>query len=164
MIDRIEKKITLCTSRERIWQAISEAERFGAWFGMELDGPFVAGEEVTGRIAPTKLDREVATLQESHKGTPCLLHIDRIEPMHLFSFRWHPYAVDETQDYTAEPMTLVTFELADADNGTLLTITESGFERLPPVRRQAALDSNEVGWTHQAKLIEKYLEQQAEFG
>jgi hypothetical protein len=39
----------------------------------------------------------------------------------------------------------------------LLTITESGFDRVPLDRRAEAFESNEQGWTIQATLIEKYL-------
>jgi hypothetical protein len=77
--------------------------------------------------------------------------------MERFSFRWHPYAIDPTIDYSKEPTTLVTFELAKADDGILLTITESGFEQIPAARRSQAFEANDGGWTHQTKLIEKYL-------
>jgi hypothetical protein len=55
-------------------------------------------------------------------------------------------------------MTLVTFELSEADGGTLLTITESGFDQIPVERRAQAFKANDGGWTHQTKLVEKYLE------
>lgn len=155
--NRIEKTIILRATRERVWRAISDSARFGRWFGVEIDGPFVAGKEAIGRIAPTKVDPEVARLQEPYLGMPFRVLVERIEPMTLFSFRWHPGAVDPAHDYTNEPMTLVTFELAEAESGVLLTITESGFERIPADRRAKALEGNDAGWTHQTKLIEKYL-------
>jgi uncharacterized protein YndB with AHSA1/START domain len=155
--NRIEKTIVLKATRERVWRAITDSARFGRWFGVEIDGPFVAGKEAVGRIAPTKVDPEVARLQEPYRGTPFRVVVVRIEPMTLFSFRWRPGAVDPAYDYSEEPLTLVTFELAEADDGVLLTITESGFERLPPVRRATARDGNDAGWTHQTRLIEKYL-------
>jgi uncharacterized protein YndB with AHSA1/START domain len=155
--DRIEKKIVLRATRERVWRAISDSTRFGMWFGVEIDGPFIAGRETIGRIAPTRADPELAQLQEPYRGLPWRVIVERIEPMNLFSFRWHPYAVDPTHDYSKEPMTLVTFELADAAGGILLTITESGFEHIPAPRRAKAVESNDGGWTHQTKLIEKYL-------
>ena len=156
-IDRIEKKIVLKAPRERVWLAITDSTRFGTWFGVELDGPFVAGKETKGRIAPTKVDPEVAKHQEAHRGVLWRALVERIDPMKVFSFRWHPYAIDPTSNYSKEPMTLVTFELQDAEGGTLLTITESGFEQLPLARRAQALESNDVGWGHQTRLIEKYL-------
>ncbi|HVY16346.1 MAG TPA: SRPBCC family protein [Rhodopila sp.] len=155
--DRIEKRIVLKATRERVWRAISDSARFGRWFGVEIDGPFVAGQEARGRIVPTEVDPDVARLQEPYLGFPWRVVVERIEPMELFSFRWHPYAVDPTRDYSSEPMTLVTFQLAEAEGGTLLTITESGFERIPIDRRAKAMESNDAGWAHQSKLIEKYL-------
>jgi uncharacterized protein YndB with AHSA1/START domain len=157
--DRIEKRITLRAPRERVWRAISEAKQFGSWFGVSFEGEFAAGARLTGRIAPTQVDPEVAKLQEPYVGFPFEFHIERIEPMSLFSFRWHPNAVDRNADYSAEPMTLVEFRLEDVDEGTRLTITESGFDGIPLARRAQAFTSNEGGWTHQSRLIEKYLEQ-----
>jgi uncharacterized protein YndB with AHSA1/START domain len=116
--NRIEKRIVLKASRERVWRAISDSARFGSWFGVEVDGPFVAGKEAVGRIAPTKVDPEVARLQEPYRGTPFRVVVERIEPMTLFSFRWRPGAVDPAHDYSNEPMTLVTFELAAAEGGS----------------------------------------------
>jgi uncharacterized protein YndB with AHSA1/START domain len=155
--DRIEKRIVLKATRERVWRAISDSACFGMWFGVEIDGPFVAGKEANGRIAPTKVDPEVARLQAPYLGLPWRVVVERIEPMKLFSFRWHPYAINPAHDYSKEPMTLVTFELAEAEGGTLLTITESGFEQIPLNRRAKAVEANDGGWTHQTKLIEKYL-------
>jgi len=155
--NRIEKTIILKATRERVWRAISDSARFGRWFGVEIDGPFVAGKEAVGRIVPTKVDPGVARLQEPYLGMPWRVVVERIEPMNLFSFRWHPGAVDPARDYSSEPMTLVTFELAQAEGGTLLTITESGFEQIRLDRRAKAREGNDVGWTHQTKLIEKYL-------
>ena len=157
--DCIEKRVVLRASLERVWRAISEAKQFGAWFGMEFDREFVAATRLTGRIVPTKADPEVAKLQEPYRGDPVEVHIERIEPMTLLSFRWHPGAADRNTDYSAEPMTLVEFRLKEVQQGTLLTIAESGFSRIPLDRRAKAFTSNDGGWAHQLKLIEKYLNQ-----
>jgi uncharacterized protein YndB with AHSA1/START domain len=155
--DRIEKRIVLNSTRERVWRAISESRRFGAWFGVEFDGPFVEGTWVTGRIAPTKVDPDVAKMQEPHIGKQWLAFVERIEPMTKFTFRWHPFAVSPDIDYTKEPTTLVTFELRDVNDGILLTITDAGFDQIPPARRVQAIEASETGWAHQTRLIEKYL-------
>lgn len=156
-IDRIEKHVLLKAPRERVWRALSEAEQFGTWFGVRFDGPFVAGERLTGRIAPTQVDEEVAAMQTPYEGTPFEWVVESIEPMRRLAFRWHPFGVDKTIDYSHEPMTLIVFELRDAPGGILLTVTESGFDKLPPARRAKAFEANEGGWTHQMRLIEKYL-------
>lgn len=158
MTDYIEKRVLLRAPRERVWRAISEAKRFGTWFGIEFDGEFVAGTRLNGRISGTKVDPDVAKLQQPAIGLPFEFRIERVEPMSLFSFRWHPNAIDTAVDYSAEPMTLVEFRLEDAAQDTLLTLKESGFDRIPLARRAVAFTNNEGGWTHQCKLIEKYLE------
>ncbi|MEX2124690.1 MAG: SRPBCC family protein [Woeseia sp.] len=157
--DRIEKSILLRAPQKRVWQAISNAKEFGHWFGVEFDGPFVAGAHITGRIVPTKVDAEVAKMQEPYSGMACDVTVERIEPVNLLSFRWHPYAIEAGADSTKEPTTLVTFELEAVSHGTMLTITESGFDRIPLARRAEAFKSNEEGWSMQAALIEKYLTQ-----
>jgi uncharacterized protein YndB with AHSA1/START domain len=155
--DRIEKKVLLKAPRERVWRAISDSREFGTWFGVLLDGPFVAGAGMTGKIVPTTVDPEVARLQQPHAGKALIISVDRIEPMRLFSFRWHPGAIDPNLDYSNEPTVLVEFVLEEAPGGTMLTITESGFDRIPLKRRAKAFAGNDAGWSHQAKLIEKFL-------
>jgi uncharacterized protein YndB with AHSA1/START domain len=155
--DRIEKKVVLQAPRERVWRAISDAREFGAWFGVAFDGAFAAGARLTGRVTPTQADAEVARSQEPYAGKTFEIVVDRIEPMRLLSFRWHPFAVEPGVDYTNEPATLVVFELQEAAGGTLLTITESGFDRIPLERRAQAFTANDQGWAAQTRLIEKYL-------
>lgn len=156
--DRIEKKILLKAPRARVWRAISDSREYGRWFGMKLNGPFVAGQKITGTIAMTEADPEVAKLQEPHVGKAAELWIDRIQPETLFSMKWHPFAIDPNVDYSEEPMTLIEFALQDDDGGTWLTITESGFENIPASRRAEAMKANESGWEHQCQLIKKYLQ------
>jgi uncharacterized protein YndB with AHSA1/START domain len=155
--DRIEKKVLLRAPRERVWRAISDSKQFGNWFGVEFDGPFVAGAHLTGRITPTKVDAEVAKSQEPYAGAPFECTIETVEPMRLFSFRWHPFAIEPGVDYSHEDSTLVAFELEDVVGGTSLTITESGFDQIPLERRAKAFAANEQGWTAQSVLIEKYV-------
>ncbi|HEX4378159.1 MAG TPA: SRPBCC family protein [Steroidobacteraceae bacterium] len=155
--DRIEKEILLNAPLERVWNALSDSKRFGFWFGVDFDGPFIAGARTTGRIRPTRVDPEVAALQESHAGTPFTFRVDRIEPMRCIAFRWHPYAIDSNIDYSNEPTTLITFELQPVGETTRLKLTESGFDQIPMSRRLEAFQANDGGWSHQMKLIGKYL-------
>lgn len=155
--DRFEKSVLLGAPREQVWRAISLAENFGSWFGADFDGPFVAGARITGTIEPTSVDPEVARMQQPYAGKRFEFQVVEIEPMKRFSFRWHPYAVDEGTDYSAEPMTLIEFILADESGGTRLRISESGFEQLPMARRKEAFDAEEGGWTHQCELLRKFL-------
>ncbi|MBV9948485.1 MAG: SRPBCC family protein [Myxococcales bacterium] len=155
--DRIQKKVLLRAPRARVWRAVSDAREFGEWFGVAFDAAFQAGRKLTGRIVPTKADPEIAAKQKPYEGGAFEFTVDRVEPERLISFRWHPFAVDPKVDYSKEPTTLIVFELEDVPGGTMLTITESGFDAIPLSRRAKAHEMNSEGWAMQARLIEKYL-------
>ncbi len=145
--DRIEKKVLLKASRARVWRAVSDSEEFGQWFRVALEGSFEAGAIVRGRLKNPKFEH--LTLE---------MHIEKVEPERYFAYRWRPNAIDLNFDYSAEPMTLVEFELADAEGGTLLTISESGFDALPDGRRSIAFRANDEGWGIVTTYIEQYVE------
>jgi uncharacterized protein YndB with AHSA1/START domain len=160
-LDRVQKQVLLKASRERVWQALIDSAQFGSWFGARFDAPFEAGKPIRGRIVGTAVDAEVAAMQHAHAGMPLDITVERIEPEHVFSFRWHPNAVDAKRDYSKEPTTLVEFTLDETPDGILLTVTESGFDRIPLDRRAEAFKANEAGWTIVTPLIGKYLAQHA---
>jgi len=155
--DRIEKKLLLRAPRARVWRALADSTEFGAWFGMKFEGPFAPGTCVHGMIVPTTVDAEVGKAQKPYEGIRFDIAIDRMEPERLFSFRWHPGAVEPGIDYSVEPATLVAFELEQVAEGVMLTVTESGFDRIPLARRAKAFTANEAGWSMMMKLIEKYV-------
>src|SRR5229473_1739976 len=121
--DRIEKKILLHAPVKRVWQALADSKEFGHWFGMKFDGPFTPGAIMRGVIAPTGVNAEVAKAQKEHEGLPFDITIEQMEPERLFSFRWHPFAIERDVDYSAEPTTLVTFALQEVKDGVMLTVT-----------------------------------------
>src|SRR5262249_48880433 len=138
--DRIVKTIVLKVPRARVWRAISDAGEFGRWFGVKFEGSFAAGAALHGVIVPTTVDADVAKVQASSAGMPFDITVERIEPEHVFSFRWHPFAIEPGVDYSQEPTTLVEFQLEDLPGGTRLTVTESGFDRIPLARRAKAFN------------------------
>jgi uncharacterized protein YndB with AHSA1/START domain len=158
--DRIQKQILLRAPRSRVWRALTDPREFGHWFGVRFEGRAAAFQPHTaihGVIVTTSVDPEFAKLQKPFEGKPFDIVVDGIEPERLFSFRWHPFGVEEGVDYSAEPMTLVEFVLEDRGKETMLTITESGFDRIPLARRARAFQANEGGWTGVLGLIEKHL-------
>jgi uncharacterized protein YndB with AHSA1/START domain len=155
--DRIVKQILLRAPRGRVWRALTDAEEFGHWFGMKFDGAFAPSARIHGAIVPTKVDAEVAKSQKPYEGITFEIQIEQIVPQRLFSYRWHPGAVDPKLDYSSEPTTLVEFTLEDGEGGILLTVTESGFDKIPLARRAKAFQSNEGGWKMVMVLIEKHL-------
>ena len=144
--DRIEKRFEVSAKRSRVWRAISDANEFGAWFGMKLDRPFTPGATVFGRLTIPGYEHISLEMQ-----------VQRVEPEGYFSYRWHPYPMNPEVDYAAEPTTLVEFRLDETAGGTAVTITESGFDRLPSTRRAEAFRMNEAGWTGQSKKLASYV-------
>jgi uncharacterized protein YndB with AHSA1/START domain len=145
--DRIERKILLKAPRKRVWQALSNAEEFGSWFGVKLAGKtFAPGQRTSGQI--TYPGYEYITFD---------VVVERMEPERLISWRWHPAPMEKGVDYSSEPTTLVVFELKDVEGGTLLSVVESGFDKVPPHRRMDAFRQNSEGWDGQMKNIEKHV-------
>lgn len=146
--DRIERSLVINAPRERVWRALSSAETFGTWFGVNLKGQtFAPGQRARGQITIC-----------GHEDAFFDVVVERIEPQDLFSYRWHPYAVDPAVDYAKEEPTLVTFTLKDAPgNGTLLTVVESGFDNVPPHRRLEAFRMNNRGWEAQMNNIARHV-------
>src|ERR1700730_14282973 len=143
--DRIEKEIVLRAPRSRVWRALADAEEFGAWFGMKLEGTFAPGARAHGQIA---LPHGTVTVE---------IAVERMEPESRMSYRWHPYPVEPGVDYSREPTTLVEFQLEDVAEGTRLTVVESGFDRIPAARRAEALRMNDAGWAEQLENIARYV-------
>ncbi len=92
MDDRIEKRIELKAPVSRVWRALTDHREFGTWFHVALEGPFVPGQQARGQI--TWPGAEHLTMTAT---------VQRMEPERLFSFTWHPYAIDPAVDYSSEP-------------------------------------------------------------
>jgi uncharacterized protein YndB with AHSA1/START domain len=148
MNNAIEKRVELNVPLAKVWRAITDYKQFGEWFRVKLEGPFVPGQVARGRITYPGYEhlKWEATVKE-------------MQPERLFSFTWHPYAVDPNVDYSKESPTLVEFQLEKTAAGTLLVIRESGFDNIPAHRRMEALRMNEGGWTEQSKNIEAHVAQ-----
>ena len=142
--DRIQKTVILRAGRARVWRALTDPAQFSEWFGVVLKDPFVPGARVQGPV--------------THPGYEHLtmdIIIERVEPERLFSWRWQPGGDPDIDP--AEPMTLVVFELEEVSEGTRLTVTETGFDRIPVARRSKAYRENDEGWTEQMDNLRQYL-------
>jgi uncharacterized protein YndB with AHSA1/START domain len=142
--DRIEKTMVLRAPRSKVWRALTDPAQFSEWFGARLKDAFDRGARVRGPV--TSPGYEHLTMD---------ITIDRVEPERLFSWRWHPGGDPDIDP--SEPTTLVVFELSEVPEGTRLTVTETGFDRIPPSRRGKAYRENDEGWTGQMEAIRKYL-------
>jgi uncharacterized protein YndB with AHSA1/START domain len=146
MQDRIEKRIELKAPLARVWRALTDHREFGEWFRVKLDGPFAAGQISRGYIT-----------WPGYEHLKWEAVVQKMEPQSLFSFTWHPYSIDPAIDYSQEESTLVEFHLEAIPGGTLLLLTESGFDKIPAARRAEAFLRNDGGWAQQMKNIETYV-------
>jgi uncharacterized protein YndB with AHSA1/START domain len=146
--DRIEKQIEMKAPRSRVWRALTDYREFSEWFRVKLENAFVPGQASRGQIT-----------YPGYEHVRMEVVVQKIEPEHLFSFTWHPYAIEHGVDYSQEPPTFVAFKLEETPGGTLLTVTESGFQKLPPERRTEAFRMNEGGWAEQLQNIARHVAQ-----
>lgn len=146
MKTRIEKTIEIKASVSKVWHALTDYRQFGEWFGVKLESPFLSGQKTEGFIT-----------HPGYEHLRFMVDVQKIDPEKYFSYTWHPYAIDPKVDYSKEAPTLVEFTLQNSPKGTLLTIVESGFDKIPDNRRAEAFRMNEGGWSVQAENISKYV-------
>jgi uncharacterized protein YndB with AHSA1/START domain len=144
--DRIEKKVLLRAPKSRVWRALTNADEFGSWFRVKMNSGFAVGKSATGRIT-----------YPGYEHLRFSVEVERMDAERLFSFRWHPYAIDPKIDYSKEPTTLVEFRLEEAPEGTMLTVVESGFDHIPAGRRDEAFRMNSQGWAIQMENVQRYV-------
>jgi len=167
--DRVDKQVALRAPVSRVWQAIVNAEEFGSWFGVKLEGDFEIGKQIHGSLVWPIDEAAIMEYQKQRGLAPSRVKFpepgfvfctpERIEPETYFSFRWIPYGIDADIDPETEPTTLVEFRLEKTAEGTLLTISESGFDKVPAHRRERAFRMNEGGWTAQAENVRKHVDE-----
>ena len=145
--DQIQKQIAIKGTVERVWEALTDYRKFGEWFRVNLEVPFVVGEKAYGQMT-----------YPGYEHFRMEIVVVAIEPRTRFAYTWHPYAIDPGIDYSNEPPTTVEFTLEPHENGTLLTVVESGFDAIPEARRSEAFRMNEGGWTAQMKNIANYVD------
>ena len=146
MSDTIEKRIELNAPLARVWRALTDHREFGQWFRVAIDAPFEPGQPSHGHI-----------LHPGYEHVEWNATVQEMQPERLFSFTWHPYAIEPGVDYSSEPATLVEFRLEAIPDGTLLVITESGFDRIPEHRRSEAFRMNDGGWTQQLRNVARHV-------
>jgi len=147
MSDRIEKSVELKAPVARVWRALSDHREFGEWFRVNMEGPFVVGQEARGQITYPGYEHV------TWKAT-----VVQMDEPHVFAFTWHPYGIEADRDYSAETPTRVEFRLEPNGDGTRLTLVESGFDKVPAERRDLAFRMNDGGWTQQMDNIRAHVE------
>ncbi len=150
MTDSIVKQIEIAAPVERVWDALIDYRKFGSWFRVALDQPFVVGEASTGHMTYPGF--------EDYRWEARIVTID---PMRRFAFKWPATGGDKAlmdSGVADAEWTLVEFLLEPNDGGTRLTVTESGFNAVPEPRRSSVMRDNDGGWAEQVRNIRDYVE------
>jgi len=151
-LNQIERTTLIRAPRSRVWRALTDIAEFCRWFSAETDEPaFRPGAHIKFR----------STYPGPYYKMEFSVDIAEIVPEESFSWRWHPGAKEPGEDVAAEPMTLVTFTLEDAEGGTRVTVTETGFDQLFAARRERVYGQNEGGWKAQMAALERHFHEGA---
>ena len=142
----IEKKIMIRAPRTRVWRSLTTAQDFGTWFGAEFKGSFQPGARL-----------DMVSTGDCSTSAPFYLQVERMEPEHFFSWSWTPGATKPGETRSEEGTTLVEFTLTEVDGGTVVTVTESGFDRISLARRAKAFEENSKGWKYELNALEQYV-------
>ncbi len=130
----IERTLTLKSSQEKVWLAITDPDSIGQWFGESAEFELKAGA--------------LGWLGWEHHGQ-FAMRVEAVEPMTYFAWRWMrfkdiPFSEDES--------TLVEWRLtALPEGGTELLLIESGFKS--PESRQ----DNVGGWQEELEHLQTFL-------
>ena len=145
-MSRIERRVLIRAPRGRVWRAITKIEEFSKWFGVDAEGEFTPGARL----------RMTSTMAEC-KGEVFYINVEEMTPERVFSWRWHPGMAQPNVDYSREPTTLVEFRLEEVADGTLVTVVETGFDKISLTRRAKVFEENEGGWKYQMAALEQYV-------
>jgi uncharacterized protein YndB with AHSA1/START domain len=143
-ITSIQREIFIEAPRSKVWHALTTPREFSNWFSAEVEGPFEVGKRV-----------DLESSSRSGKTVRYYLIVERIKPEHTFAWKWHPGSADPIEDES----TLVEFHLKEVKNGTVVTVTETGFDRISLSRRAKAFEENCRGWDTQLGRLEQYASQ-----
>jgi uncharacterized protein YndB with AHSA1/START domain len=143
MQDTIKRQMIFNSSRQKVWDAITKVEFICQWFSTDIDMPKLeVGEELTFRWSPP------------HGYSRAIIEI--VEPITHFAYRWENQGVDQSLPVSEVPKTLVSFVLDDVNEGTRLTLTESGFEAL--ANAGVVFQENSSGWDSELKELQDFIE------
>src|SRR5690606_36809667 len=121
----VERSVWINAPRERVWQAITDAEQIQQWWGDYWDIPTL---EVGATIK---------------FGNPCVLSMatfNVLDPPPQFTLHW-----PSQPQYHSSPIRTI-FVSAEENAGTRVTVTEAGFEARPDDVRQTRFAQTAQGY------------------
>jgi uncharacterized protein YndB with AHSA1/START domain len=139
-IDTIERKITVSSPIDRVWEALTVADQLSQWFGdsAELDlrpgGAFKVGWSDYEHVSEAV--------------------VEIVDYPTTFSYRWDAGTTDDGIVWT----TKVTFTLEEDNGMTTVTVVESGISELPAELYASCMKENSSGWTAEMGDLQRHLE------
>jgi uncharacterized protein YndB with AHSA1/START domain len=140
--DSIEREILIQAPVAVVWTVVTEPEQIAGWFSDAVELDLRPGGEALFHWR----DHESAV-----EG-----RVERVEPPHLFSFRWVVGAGGKLDEHNS---TLVEFRLSAEGEGTRLTVVESGFAALavPEGERRRHYEDHTRGWDREVGDLSDYV-------
>lgn len=142
MQDMIQREITIKASKEKIYAAIADPDKVVLWFPETIEGSYKVGE------------KPVFGFGDHGKSQ---IYVVDAKPHEYFSYRWVPGGNAFEGDILSVATTLVEFRIHEAKSGSCkLTVTESGFAKLPVAYAESSFKQNSGGWDFMLGRLEKY--------
>lgn len=143
MQNEIKREIEIKASKEAIYEAIANPEKVVKWFPETLEGEYKVGHQPIFGFG--------------EHGKNQILVIEAA-PHEYFAYRWVPGASHYLGDINKTTSTLVEFHISQINESLCkVTLTESGFAKLPDEVREKAFKQNSGGWDFMLDRLQKYL-------
>lgn len=136
----VERSIWIAAPRERVWQAITQPRQLEQWYAKGCPWEIPALEVgATVKFYNTDTDIQTATIAV-------------VDPPRQLTLRWQPDPMFPSALLTN------TFLLEEEENGTRVTVTQTGYESVPDEVRQQWFDADAGGYTSIVENLKAYLE------
>jgi uncharacterized protein YndB with AHSA1/START domain len=140
----VRRTVTIAAPIDKVWAAITEAEHIARWFPNRV---------VLDTVAP---GASGVFTWDDFGDIP--VRIEELDPPRMIAYRWSNDSANaenpERVDFTRS--TVFRFTLEPRDDGTQLTVVESGFDALTDPA--ASMESNRGGWDSELDELVAYLE------
>lgn len=145
--DTIKREVVIDAPRERVYEALTDADQLAKWFPDAVEGEIRPGERPVFDFGP----------YGRHS-----IYVVATDPPGYIAYRWIPGAVHVPEgfigDVLAEPNTLCEFHLEEVPEGTRVRLVESGFAALPEEFYAKAIADNEGGWDVMVYRLKSFIE------
>ena len=139
----VRRSIRIAAPVEKVWIAVTEPEHISRWFGRTV----LVGEGAGAHGTVTWPDEP-----------PIPIRVEECDPPRRISYRWcnDGPSAPVPSEVVPEHSTVFTFTLESMDDGTRLTVVETGFQSTADPAGN--LESHRLGWDEQLDRLVAVLE------